>query len=286
MFTEMPYLPVAVVLSLAIGVVLGMLGGGGAMLTLPMLVYLMDVEPKAAIASSLLVVGTTSLVGMTLHARAGVVRFRQGSFFAVAAMAGSFTGARSAAFVPSPVLLVFFGVVLVSSALAMMRVKKDGIRPPGSVRMVHLLGLGVAVGLLSGLVGAGGGFLIVPVLTLFGGLSTRESIGTSLLIIALQSLAGFLGHVTRVTLDWPLLLSISGAAVMGSIFGAALSTRVAPAKLRTAFAWLVLGMGLLVFFKELPLVAAVVAGATTLTLVGLQSGVQISSFIFPKKDEP
>ncbi len=262
---KMPYLPVAVFLSLAIGVVLGMLGGGGAMLTLPLLVYLMDVEPKTAIASSLFVVGTTSLVGMTFHARAGVVRFRQGSIFGAAAMFGSFTGARLAQFIPSPVLLVFFSLVMVSAALAMMRAKKEVSVQNGGVQVVQMLSLGAVVGFVPGLVGAGGGFLIVLALAWFGGLSTRESIGTSLLIIALQSMTGFLGHVNQVTINWQMLLSISAAAATGSIFGAALSARVAPTQLRGAFAWLVISMGLFMFFKELPFGAALVAGVLTLT---------------------
>lgn len=261
----MPMIWLAAALSLVIGVVLGMLGGGGAILALPMLVYVIGMEPKAAIASSLFVVGATSVVGTTIHARAGNVRWKEGGIFGLAAMAGAFTGGRLAHFVPPTVLLVLFGIVMVVTAVAMLRGRRADAAEVRAFRLGRTLVLGAAVGVLSGLVGAGGGFLIVPALTLFGGLAMREGIGTSLFVIGLQSFAGFAGHMNHVTLDWNIVLAVSGAAVVGSLIGAGLGERISAARLRTAFAWLVIAMGLFMFERQLPRTVAI--GAAVLTML-------------------
>lgn len=257
----------AAALSLVIGVVLGMLGGGGAILTLPMLVYAVGVEPKTAIATSLFVVGATSIVGTSIHARAGNVRWRAGATLGVAAMAGAFAGGRIAHFIPATILLVLFGIVMVVTAVAMLRDRTEASGEPRALRVFRMLGLGVAVGVLSGLVGAGGGFLIVPALILFGGLAVRESIGTSLFVITVQSFAGFAGHVTHVSLDWTLVLVITAAAVIGSVIGASAGEVISPPRLRRAFAWLVIAMGLFMFVKQLPPAIAIAAAALTMLAV-------------------
>jgi len=254
-------LVLAAALSLLIGVVLGMLGGGGAILTLPMLVYLVGVEAKTAIATSLFVVGATSLVGASIHARAGSVKWRVGLIFGLAAMAGAFAGGRLARLAPGNVLLVLFAVMMAVTGVAMMRGRKEtAAREP---RLVRAVALGAIVGVLAGLVGAGGGFMIVPALTLFGGLGMRDAIGTSLFVITLQSIAGFAGHVGGVHLDWTLVIAITGAAVVGSVIGASLAKRLSPARLRQGFAWLVVGMGAFMFLKQLPPVPGAVAVALT-----------------------
>lgn len=258
-------LVLAAALALLIGVVLGMLGGGGGILTLPMLVYALHVEPKTAIATSLLVVGATSLVGMTAHARAGMVRFRIGAIFGVAGMAGAFAGGNLASLVPPSVLLVLFGAVMVTTATMMLRGRKDAGAAPRPPRVPLVLLLGAGVGLLSGLVGAGGGFLIVPALVLVGGLPMREAVGTSLFVIGLQSLAGFAGHASHVTLDLTLVATVTLASVAGSVVGARLGAKVQADTLRKAFAWLVIAMGLFLFAKQLPV--AVAAGLSALVLL-------------------
>jgi uncharacterized membrane protein YfcA len=244
---------VGVVLALFIGVLLGMLGGGGAILTLPMLVYVLGLEAKSAIATSLVVVGTTSLVGMLVHARAGAVRWGVGGLFGVAAMAGAYAGGRVAAFIPATVLLVLFGVVMVSTSIMMLRGRSDESASGRPMHVPMVLALGAAVGGLSGLVGAGGGFLIVPALVLFGGLPMRQAIGTSLLVIGMQSFAGFLGHVSHAHLDLGLVGTVTLASVVGSLVGATLGKKVPTDLLRQGFAWLVVAMGLFLFFKQLPL---------------------------------
>lgn len=257
-------------LALAIGVVLGMLGGGGAIFTLPMLIYVLGIEPKKAIAMSLFVVGSTSSVASFVYARAGSVRWRMAGIVGVAASGGAYTGGRLAHFVPAAVLLVLFGLSMVVASLAMMKgTKKEADDEEHALHIGRAIVLGVAVGLFSGLVGAGGGFLFVPTLTLFGGLSLRDAIGTSLVIITMQSFAGFAGHIGQVELDWTLVLSLSGAASFGSVVGTAIGKRVSTTILRRGFAWLILAMAFFMFVQHLPLAIALVAVGATLLLVVL-----------------
>jgi len=258
-----PTLALAAALSVLIGAVLGMLGGGGSILTLPMLVFALDVEPRAAIATSLFVVGATSVVGTVIHARSGAVQWRVGGLFGAAAMAGAFGGGRIARFVPASLLLGTFAIVMLVTATAMLRGRAEPSGPPRPVALGRALLLGGAVGVLSGLVGAGGGFLIVPALTIFGGLAMREAIGTSLFVIALQSFAGFAGQASAVALDWPLIGVVTAAAVAGALGGANLGKKISGDALRRAFAWLVLAMGIFVIGKQAPAVVAVAVAAVT-----------------------
>lgn len=246
----MTALVVGAVLSLLIGVTLGMLGGGGAILTLPMLLYVLHVEPKAAIAITLFVVGATSVFGAVAHARAGAVRWKTSAIFALAAMPAAFMGGRIGRVVPSTALLVLFSITMLVAAGAMLR----GRPSPAEARQASLpksILLGAGVGALSGLVGAGGGFLVVPALTLFGGVAIREAIGSSLVVIALQSFAGFAGQVGHVDLDWTLLGVIAATSANDSLLGASLAAKVQPAALRRGFGWLVIVTGLFMLAKQL-----------------------------------
>ena len=259
----------AALLALVIGVVLGMLGGGGAILTLPMLVYAVGVDPKVAIATSLFVVGCTSVVGASIHARAGRVRWKIGGIFGATAMAGAFGGGRIAAFVPATVLLGLFALMMLVTATAMLRRRAKPPAAPRELALGRVLALGAGVGSVSGLVGAGGGFLIVPALTLFGGLAIHEAIGTSLFVISLQSFAGFAGHASHVEIDWTLVAIVTGAAVAGSVIGALLGRRISADALRRGFAWLVVAMGIFVIGKQVPIAVTVVIAAVTLAAVVL-----------------
>ncbi|TKC94626.1 sulfite exporter TauE/SafE family protein [Polyangium fumosum] len=254
-------------LSLVIGVVLGMLGGGGAILMLPMLVYVLDVEPRAAIATSLFVVGVTALVSLAFHARRGHVRYRFGALFGGAAMGGAFVGGRLAHLVPEVVLLVTFGATMVVTAVVMLRGRGEASAERRDVRVERALLLGAAVGGFSGLVGAGGGFLIVPVLVLFGGLAMREAVATSLLVITLQSFAGFAGHVAHAALDPGLVAVVASFAAFGSVAGALLGKHVSADALRRIFAWLVVAMGLFMLSKQLPLPLLLVVAALALGVI-------------------
>ncbi len=263
---------IAVALALVIGTILGLLGGGGAILTTPMLVYAAGVEPRAAVAMSLFPVGVTSLAGLGVHARSRAVRWRVGGAFGIAAMAGAFLGGRLAGLVSARALLVGFAAVMITSSAAMFGKRERRDEATSGTRAISAasaLGIGAAVGLVSGMVGAGGGFLVVPVLATAGRVPMREAIGTSLLVIAMQSLAGFAGHVMDVSIAWGLLLAMAAAMVSGGLVGAVLGRSISVAALRLAFAALVLAVGLFIFAKEVSWTAAVIAGGLALSLAFL-----------------
>jgi uncharacterized membrane protein YfcA len=238
--------------ALAVGVSLGLLGGGGSILTVPILVYVAGVETKQAIAMSLFVVGATSLAGVVPHARAGRVRWRTGLLFGGAGMAGAYAGGRLAAFIPAGVLLAAFAVMMAVTAVAMLRSRPAPAGGHADRPIVRILAEGVTVGLVTGLVGAGGGFLVVPALVLLGGLSMPVAVGTSLLVIAMKSFAGLAGYLSSVHIDWPLTLAVTGAAVLGGLAGSRLAGRVDPQRLRRAFGWFVLVMAAFVVTQEVP----------------------------------
>jgi uncharacterized protein len=243
---------VAIALAAIIGITLGLLGGGGAILTLPMLVYVVGLDPREAIAGSLFVVGLTSVVGVISHARAGRVSFRVGGLFGVAGMVGAYAGGRLAHYVSATLLLVLFAGMMLLTSLAMLRGRGAGPTEAREPAVAKALVLGAAVGMVSGLVGAGGGFLVVPALALLGGLPMPRAIATSLLVIAMQSAAGFAGHVATTPLHFGVLGWIAGAAIAGSLVGARLAKLANPETLRKSFGWLVLGMGVFLLGKQLP----------------------------------
>ena len=183
-----------VVLALLVGISLGLLGGGGSILTVPLLAYVAGMDAKQAIATSLLVVGTTSAVAAVSHARAGRVQWRTGLIFGVAGMAGAYAGGVLAHFIPGSVLLLGFAAMMIATAIAMLRGRKQdpaGQSPAASHDMpvVKVVVEGLVVGLVTGMVGAGGGFLVVPALALLGGLPMPVAVGTSLVVIAMKGLA-------------------------------------------------------------------------------------------------
>jgi uncharacterized membrane protein YfcA len=252
----------ALVLSLVIGLSLGLLGGGGSILTLPILRYVLHVEAHSAIAVSLVVVGTTSLAALVPHARRGRVRWRTGAIFGAASMVGAFGAGRFAHLVPASVLLVLFGAMMLATAAAMMLGgrRARAAAPAAAAQPVvarelpvgKVLAEGVAVGAVTGLVGAGGGFLVVPALVLLGGLPMDVAVGTSLLVIAMKSFAGFAGYAGHTPIDVSLALLVTGAAVVGSVAGGALAGRISPDHLRKAFAWFVVVMAIFILGQELP----------------------------------
>ncbi|GAB7037663.1 sulfite exporter TauE/SafE family protein [Catenuloplanes niger JCM 9533] len=246
-------LTVTVVLAAGIGVSLGLLGGGGSILAVPLLVYLAGLPAKPAIATSLLVVSVTAAIGVVPHALAGRVRWRTGLLFGTAGMAGAYTGGRISGTIPDAVLLTGFALLMLATAIAMLRGRPAApgrpVRPSPAWRTVLT---GTATGLVAGLLGAGGGFLIVPALVLLGGLTMPVAIGTSLLVIAAQSAAGLAGHLSSVQIPWGTAAAVTAAAVTGSLLGARLSGRVPATTLRAAFGWLVVVMGVLVLAGQLP----------------------------------
>lgn len=242
-------------LSVLIGVSLGFFGGGGSILTVPLLVYVFGLEPRQAIASSLLIVAAASVTGAYRHWRAGHVEVRTGLVFGAAGMLGAHLGARAGAYLDGELLLLLFAAMMILTSIAMWK----GRRAPsgegaggrvGGRALGRLLAQGLGVGLFTGLIGAGGGFLIVPALALWAGLSMPTAVGTSLLVIVLNSIAGFSGYLTHVAVDYALAGSVSAAAIAGSFLGSWLADRIDPGSLRRAFAGFVLAMAVVIFVRE------------------------------------
>ncbi|WP_426226622.1 sulfite exporter TauE/SafE family protein [Pseudarthrobacter sp. DSP2-3-2b1] len=243
-------------LSVVIGLSLGVLGGGGSILTVPILVYVAGFDAKEAIAASLFVVGVTSAVSVFSHARGGRVMWRTGLIFGAAGMAGAFVGGLLGGHIPGQILLIAFAVMMVATSVAMLRGRKKKSDADAPVKHELPLGRvlldGAVVGLVTGLVGAGGGFLVVPALALLGGLPMSIAVGTSLVVIAMKSFAGLAGYLTTVQLDWGITLGVTAAAIAGTLIGSRLAGRIPEAALRKAFGWFVLAMGTFVLIQQAP----------------------------------
>ncbi len=247
-------LAVTLALSLLIGVSLGVLGGGGSILTVPILVYVAGMDPKEAIAASLFVVGVTSAAGAISHARAGRVRWRTGLIFGAAGVTGAFLGGLLGGHLPGTLLLVLFALMMIATSIAMIRGRKnvDPKQKHEELPVLRVVLDGLVVGLVTGLVGAGGGFLVVPALALLGGLPMGVAVGTSLLVIAMKSLGGLAGYLSAVSLDWGLVLAVTVAAVLGSLVGGRVAGRIPEQALRKGFGWFVLVMGGFVLAQQAP----------------------------------
>lgn len=243
----------ALLLAALVGVSLGLLGGGGSILTVPILTYVVGMEPREAIASSLFIVGATSAVSAIGHAKAGRVRWRTGLIFGGAGMAGAFAGGLLGGLIPGAVLMVLFALMMIVTATAMIRGRSNTSDAPARTASAARVVIdGFAVGIATGLVGAGGGFLIVPALNLLGGLPMAVAVGTSLLVITMKSFAGLGGYLLSVSLDWPLLAAFTGTAIAASFLGVSLAGRLPERALRTGFGIFVLIMGVFVLAQELP----------------------------------
>lgn len=247
--------PLVVSLFVLVGLSLGLLGGGGSILTVPILVYVSGLEARDAIATSLVVVGATSLAAMVGHLRRGAVDVRAGLTFGVTSMVGSFVGGRVSHLLPASLLLSALALVMFAAALAMMRPRAaEGDPAPASSarpRMLSVIPIGAGIGAVTGLVGAGGGFIVVPALVLLMRMPVRTAVGTSLLVIAMSSLAGALGAAGSASVRWPFALVVTLVSVAASLGGAALASRLPAASLRRMFAWLVLAMALFTATKQL-----------------------------------
>lgn len=258
------------VLALLIGITLGALGGGGSILMLPTLVYALHVDPKSAIPISLVVVGSSSALAAIPYARRSLVDWRRAAVFGPAAMAGAFGGGHLAHWVPSSILLLSFGLMMLVTSVSMIRGRTATAAAPRKVRVGTLIALGIGVGIASGLVGAGGGFLIVPALTLLAGLPMPRAVGTSLAIIALQSFAGSAGHLAHTPIHAPLTVTLVAAASLGSVVGTMIAAKIEPTTLRKLFGGLVLATALFVIGKTLAAIVprSVLTSGPSLALAG------------------
>lgn len=244
---------VGLALSVLIGLALGLLGGGGSILTVPVIHYVMGVEAHAAIASSLVVVGITSLSALVPHARAGRVQWRTGVTFGVSAMVGAYLAGRIAPYIPAAILMAAFGVVMFVTAVAMLRkntTSASARRERASLSLILVEGL--VVGGVTGLVGAGGGFLVVPALVLLGGLPIAEAIGTSLMVIAMKSFAAVAGSIGSVSIDPKIVGPIAVITVLGSLLGGWAASKVPASRLQGLFGWFIVVMAVFILGQEVP----------------------------------
>lgn len=245
-------------LAVLVGLSLGLLGGGGSILTVPIFVYLLGFETKEAIAMSLAVVGIVSLFGAFGHWRAGNVNLRIAAIFGLFSMVATFGGARLAAFMSGTTQLLIFAVVMLAASFFMFRGKspdEDGgsdVQEKGAPLRLGLIALeATAVGVLSGIVGVGGGFLIVPALVLLGKIPMKQAVGTSLLIISLKSVAGFAGYYGQVEVDWLFMMLFTGAAVLGIMVGTQLVKYVPQHALKRGFAVFLVLMSAWILYQNL-----------------------------------
>lgn len=247
-----------IALALLIGILLGLLGGGGSILTVPVLVYVAGLTAKNAIVTSLIVVGITSLIAVLNHARCGFVCWKTGFIFGFSGMFGAFMGGRTAAYIPDSILLIVFACTMMAASIAMIRgrkaIRQDRPSPinlcPAHMPVMAILFDGFIVGFITGLVGVGGGFLLVPALNFLTGLPMPAAIGTSLLIIVLQTGAALAGHAAHMHVDLALTATITGFAVVGSILGSLASSKINSRHLQRGFGIFVFCLGGFVLYRE------------------------------------
>ncbi|HEX6314998.1 MAG TPA: sulfite exporter TauE/SafE family protein [Gemmatimonadaceae bacterium] len=253
----MPNELLGVALGFVVGVVLGLLGGGGSILAVPIFLYVFRIDPKPAIAMSLAVVGMSAFVGFLGHWRQGSVNLRVGVPFGAIAMVAAFFTARVSDRVPDVVQLSLFAAFAFTAAVIML---VDSLRtqpkPSGAPRRVPhftpLLGLEAAgVGALTALIGAGGGFVIVPALVYLAGVPVKEAVGSSLLIITLNALSGFAGYIGQEPIDWSLVGSFTSVAAVGAVIGTRLNRRISQVRIKQGFALLILLLGGYIVIRNL-----------------------------------
>lgn len=256
--------------ALVIGIVLGLVGGGGSILTVPALVYLLGLNPVISTAYSLFVVGVTALVGAIKNFKKGLVDLRTAIVFAIPAFIAVYLTRRFLIpIIPEHLftigtlevtrdigIMVFFAILMLAASYSMIRGRdnsENGETHTISYNYPLIVLEGLAVGLATGIVGAGGGFLIIPALVLLAGLPMKKAVATSLLIIAIKSLIGFIGDIENLPIDWPFLLSFSAASVLGIFVGIWLTHYISGSQLKKGFGWFVLLMAIVILVQELAL---------------------------------
>ncbi|MCR9064965.1 MAG: sulfite exporter TauE/SafE family protein [Cytophagales bacterium] len=256
-------------LAIVIGISLGLIGGGGSILTLPILVYLLGINPVLSTAYSLFVVGSTSLIGSFTYMKKGLVNYKTAIIFAIPSFIAVFLTRKylmpaipeelfqlgSFVVTKDLAIMVLFALVMLMASYSMITDNKPESAEDGVLKFNYPLiaAEGLVVGTLTGVVGAGGGFLIIPALVLLVRLPMKMAVGTSLLIIAAKSLIGFMGDVGNQVIDWQFLLTFTGLSIVGIFIGTYLTKYIPGAKLKKFFGWFVLAMAVYILLKEIVL---------------------------------
>lgn len=231
-----------------IGMSLGLTGAGGSIITLPVLVYFAGIPPKEAVGMSLFVVGSAALVGALQRFRTGDVHMKAALIFILTGIIGAAAGAQITPFVSTTVLMLIFSTLLLTVAANMLLGKNQEPKSENQCRVGQCVSAGFGVGVLTGFIGVGGGFLLMPALVKFANLPLRSATGTSLAIITFNSAAGFLSHLGTATPRWTTTLLFSGLAIAGVVLGSSFAKKLPIARLRQVFAILVLGTGGYIFW--------------------------------------
>ena len=235
----------ALALAALVGLSLGLLGSGGSIITLPVLVYVMGVPAHTAVAMSLVVVGALALVGAVLHWRNGHFHPKAVVLLGFTGMVGAYFGSALTHRVPAPVLMLLFAALMLAVGVVMLR-RKELICDSEHCYPVRCLSIGAGVGALTGFLGVGGGFLIVPALVLLAGIDTKKAVGASLGIIALNSGSGLVGQLRFAECDWGLTSAFLAVSLCGMAFGTKLMDRISPYGMRRGFAWSLVAVAALI----------------------------------------
>jgi uncharacterized membrane protein YfcA len=235
--------------AVAIGLSLGLTGAGGSILTLPVLVYLAGIPPREAVGLSLLIVGTAALIGAWQRARAGDVHLKAAGMFVISGMAGAALGAKLTPLLSPSELMITFAALMVVIAVSMLIPRKSAIQTAPECKPFRCLLAGITVGVLTGFLGVGGGFLLMPALAKFARLPLRAATGTSLAVIACNSAAGFIAHLGETPTPWALAAVFAAIAGAGALAGGKFTSRLPEKSLRYAFVSLVLATAAFVFWR-------------------------------------
>lgn len=239
------------VLATTIGLSLGLLGGGGSILTVPILVYAMHMDAKLAIALSLAIVGSTSLIGVYGHYKNNNIDFKIATIFGPIAMLGSFIGARLSTFLSGQSQLLIFAIIMIMASVFMLKKKNYQEKEVDKKINLPIISLqAIIVGMITGIVGVGGGFLIVPALVFFAKVPMKKAVGTSLLIISLNSFSGFIGHVGIIVIPWEFLAKFIFFSGSGILIGTNLVQYISQEKLKKAFGYFLIIMGIFILYKN------------------------------------
>jgi uncharacterized membrane protein YfcA len=240
-------------LGFGIGLSLGLMGGGGSLLTVPALVYLVGQTPQTAVTTSLAIVGANSLMGASFHRAQGTLNWKVALTFGGAGMMVAYLSAGLSKMMPEAFLLVAFALImLLVGGLMLTRTSIDSVEMNKPRSLSVVIASGAGVGLMTGILGIGGGFLIVPALVMLVGLPMQMAVGTSLIIIAMNSLAGFLGHAGDGSLNMTMTIIFTVAGLVGTFAGAKLNKRLPAGKLQKVFAWFVILLAIFLLYDNLP----------------------------------